>query len=217
MGYKRQIGWAVAIASFLGFYGSLQLLPRLLDASDGGVVFRECALILCSAAWLAFLARRGLLQHLALGLTRPRVSDVGWGVAAFFTSLVLSVSATFALGALDLEVQSGAALDAIAARPKWIIVLIALTAAISEEAVLRSAIIAAVESATGRTMVAIVVAAAGFAALHIPVYGFEKGLLTIPSALFMCSFFAWRRSLTANIIAHALLDLLGISGFLSGG
>lgn len=217
MGHKRQIGWAVAAASLLGFYGSLQLLPSLLDASDGGVVFRECALILGSAAWLVFLAKRGLLQHRALGLTRPRVSDVGWGVAAGFTSLVLSVSSTFALNALGIEVDSGAALDAIAARPKWIIILIALTAAISEEAVLRSAIIAGVESATGRTVIAIVVAAACFAALHIPVYGFEKGLLTIPSALFMASFFAWRRSLTANILAHSLLDLLAVSGLLFWG
>lgn len=214
MEHKRQIGWAVAVASLLGFYGSLQLLPSLLDASDSGVVFRECTLILGSAGWLVLVTKRSLLQHRAFGLKRPQVSDVGWGVAATFTSLVLSVSATFALSAVGIKVQSGAALDAIAARPKWIIILIALTAAISEEAVLRSAIIAAVESATGRTMVAIVVAAASFAALHIPVYGFEKGLLTIPSAVFMCSFFAWRRSLTSNIIAHSLLDLLAVSGFL---
>jgi membrane protease YdiL (CAAX protease family) len=184
----------------------IRLLPSLLTASDMGVLFREMALIVATLGWLSLLVRRHRFSAAALGLVRPKPSDLGWGVAAAVLTLMISVSMSLILSRLHVEVDSRTAMKSLAARPSWLLLLIVLTATISEEAVFRAAMIPAVEAASGSTIVAMLISASIFAALHLGTYGAAKILVVFLPGLLMAGLFAWRRSLTLCIIAHALVD-----------
>ena len=81
----------------VGLYILIRVLPSLLTASTNAIVFRELALIMASLAWLIWLARHSPLSAGAMGLVRPKLGDLGWGIAATLATLVISVSASMFL------------------------------------------------------------------------------------------------------------------------
>ena len=214
MKHERLICWGIGIGSPLALYALVRLLPSLLTASDDGVILREIVLIVASASWLALLTRNSPLSAKTIGLTRPKIGDLGWGVIAALAILVTSVSAALMFQHLGVQIDGSTVIGSLAARPSWLIFLIALTAAISEEVVFRAICIPAIEKASNSKLVAVIVSTIVFAIPHMTAYGVEKVLITLVPGLAFASLFVWRRSLAVCVIAHFLVDVVALAGLI---
>lgn len=202
---------AIALFSFAGFFALIRLFPSLMQATDTIVVVRMVAQIGASVALLVILARGPLANAAAMGVRRPGLSTLGWGLAAFLLSA--AVSAAFVYGSVYLGLgQNNKTLAALASRPVPIILLIALAAAISEEIIFRSILISHLEAATGRTWIAAALSLAAFAGMHASGWGAGQVLFVAVPGLVLTLFFLWKRNLLICIIAHFLTDALGLLG-----
>lgn len=213
---ERLALWSVGLATPLAFLALVRLLPSPLNASTAGVVTREVVLIVVSAGWLALLAK-GFLTASALGLGRPRWRDLGWGGAAAVLTILLSVTVAVILRRFGVDVGGENAVKALASRPSWLILLIALTAAFTEEVVFRAVLIPCIVSASGRAWIAILVSAIYFAVPHATAYGSAKIFVALVPGFVMAGLFVWRRSLAACVVAHSLIDIVGLAGLLFAG
>jgi len=50
-----------------------------------------------------------------------------------------------------------------------------------------------------------------FAYAHVPLWGFAVSTVLVVPGICATAFYAWRRDLAANVIAHVATDLLGIA------
>lgn len=128
--------------------------------------------------------------------------------------MVLAVAASMVLAEGGLKVRNETVAGSLASRPAELIAMIAVGAAISEEAVFRAAMIPAIRTATGSTSSAIVASTLIFALLHLG-YGVAKLPITFVSALVFAGLFVWRRSLFSCVVGHALNNLVRVTGLLA--
>ncbi|RYE96217.1 MAG: CPBP family intramembrane metalloprotease [Oxalobacteraceae bacterium] len=207
----RMVCWAIGLGSPVGLYLLIRLLPNGLTASDVQVLVRQVALIAIPIVWLAWLATRSPLSPTAIGLARPRWSDLGWGAGAALTGIALAVATSMVLAAWGFTVVANEQVyGSLATRPTWLILMIVVGAVISEEAVFRATVIPAIEAASGSTVLAIAVSTTAFALPHIS-YGIAKLPITFAGGLVLAGVFVWRRSLFTTVIAHTVNNLVPLS------
>ncbi len=201
--------WATAILAFFGLMGLIRLLPSLLTASTGGVLVREAAL-----AGAALLLVLGLLWGArepasGLGLVRPKASTLGFAVLGFALAMLISAGAAYVASRAGMDVGQSV-LARLGTRPVWLLLLIALTAAISEEIVFRGVMLTRIEAASGSTWLAALVSLAAFAGAHAPRWGVAYVALAALPGLVLTLFYLWRRDLIACILTHFLIDAAGL-------
>lgn len=217
VGAHRLTALAVGLGSPLAYYLLIRLLPDLRTAGHLAALLRNGVLITASAAWLAWVWYRRLLSGAALGLRWPRFADLGWGSAAAVASVVAGVSTSMSLFQLGFEVENGLAVTTLASWPAWLVLLMVVTAATTEEVAFRSLLIAGVEGATGSRTLAFVLSIAAFALAHWSGFGAVKMAVLVTSGVAVPALFLLRRSLAACIFAHLVVDLLATSPFLFAG
>jgi membrane protease YdiL (CAAX protease family) len=201
--------WLIAIAVPFAFLGSLRVLPSLLAASTRGVVLREAALIGASLLALGLLARVRTVTPAALGLRRFRAATIGWGLACGVMTIAASVVMLSVMQRYGLR-QNPAMLAALGARPAWLLVLMALTAAISEEVVFRAVMIPHVAAASRSTALGVSVSLAAFALAHAAGWGWAQVLFAAVPGAVLTAFFLWRRDLWVCVTGHFLTDMIGL-------
>lgn len=201
--------WLIAIGVLLAFLASLRVLPSLLAADTWGVVLREMVLIGASLLALALIARARTVTPAALGLTRFRPSSVIWGLACGVMTIAASVVMLSVMQRFGLR-QNPAMLAALGARPAWLLVIMALTAAISEEVVFRAVMIPHVAAASGSTALGVVVSLAAFALAHAAGWGWAQVLFAAVPGAVLILFFLWRRDLSVCVTGHFLTDMIGL-------
>nr|WP_255500647.1 CPBP family intramembrane glutamic endopeptidase [Caulobacter sp. 17J80-11] len=92
--------------------------------------------------------------------------------------------------------------------PFWARAVTVLVAAVCEEVLFRGYAVTRVRGLTGSPVLAFLIPAAAFTALHLPGWGPAHLLFVAPGAALLTLWFQWRRDLWGNILAHFLVDAI---------
>lgn len=199
---------SVAALVIGGFEATVLTLPHLSVASTNMVLLRSAMLIGGSVAAILWLVQAGPIPAAIMGWKRPTGGTLGWGSLCLFVTFAVSGIMLSSMQALGIK-QNAAVLAAITSRPAWLMALIALAAAISEEIVFRGILLNYIASATGRIWLGAVVSLAVFALAHLNGWGWNQVLFAGTVGLVPTLFFLWKRDLGLCIFAHFVTDFLG--------
>ena len=178
-------------------------------AGDGATALGQAAL--CGLVLLVLLVLRfGEGAPLsAIGLVRPTVRSVAWGLGigvGVFAALAVVVIALSRIGLFDNEKASAVVLD----WPLPFRIAVAAAAGVIEEILYRGYAIERLTALIGRRWVAAVLALAAFALAHVPFWGWAGIATPLLGGAFFTAIYLWRRDLVACIVAHSTIDLIGI-------
>ena len=98
----------------------------------------------------------------------------------------------------------------ITALPGWFRVFAVVTAGITEEALFRGYVVERLAMLIGSYWVAGVISLAVFALVHLPLWGPGPVLTFVGTGGMLTAFFVRRRDLLANIVAHVIVDGIGL-------
>jgi membrane protease YdiL (CAAX protease family) len=123
-----------------------------------------------------------------------------WGVAP----LSLRVMTTLRLGGFEAGLASFATL------PLWLKVVAVLGGGVVEETLFRGFAVERLAEASGSYLLAGALTLAFFALLHLPMWGWGPVLAFSISGAVLTAFYVWRQDLLANIVAHTIVDTMGL-------
>ena len=146
----------------------------------------------------------------SIGLGPLHVSSVAWGLGLAVVMIVV-VMPSLAWG---LRVAGIAGFDAGMARilvlPVWIRIIAVITAGVVEDTLYIGYAFTRLTHLTGRRWLAGTIAVVVIAFLHFPHWGWGPVLAYFVAVGLSVGFFAWRRDLVANIVAHVIVDGMGL-------
>jgi membrane protease YdiL (CAAX protease family) len=142
----------------------------------------------------------------SIGLRPPRWSSLGWGLLlAAVTIYIVMPSLTWALKEAGIR-GFDAGMAKVLVLPVWFRVLAVVTAGIVEDTLFVGYAFTRLARITGNLWLAGIVAVAVFSLLHLPSWGVGPVLTYFVAVGLAMGFFAWRRDLLANIVAHTAVD-----------
>jgi membrane protease YdiL (CAAX protease family) len=146
----------------------------------------------------------------SMGLRPLRWSSPAWGLGlATVTSLAVMPSLTWALRAAGIP-GFEAGMAKILVLPVWFRIIAVVTAGIVEDTLFVGYAFTRLTRITDSQWLAGVIAGAAFSLLHLPNWGVGPVLTYFVAVGLAMSFFAWRRDLLANIVAHTIVDGMGL-------
>ena len=146
----------------------------------------------------------------SIGLRRPTWKTFAFGIGtAVFTLLAVGLTIQFIFSALHLT-QNQEALKQIAGLPLWYKVLLVTRAAVGEELLFRGYGIERIEELTGSKLLAGLVTLVLFTFGHLSYWGAAQLIVAGLAGLVLTILYLWRRDLGANIVAHWVIDGVGI-------
>lgn len=208
--------WPTWLGLALTFGGPLLLVTpaqRLLGPPDR---LRTRALeqlamwVLLAAVLFVVLALEGRTLA-SIGLRPFHWTSLAWGLAlaAVLMRLVAPLG-SWMIGTLRLAgFERG--LAAFAALPLWLKVVAVLAGGIVEETLFRGFAIERIAEASGSYLVAAALTLVFFALIHLPMWGWGPVLSFSISGAVLTAFYVWRQDLLANIVAHTIVDAMGLS------
>ena len=146
----------------------------------------------------------------SIGLRRPTGWTLLFGVAFALVLFALDPLSDLLIRVLHLQQQGGSAEHAIVVMPYWYKVLLVTRAALAEEVVFRGYAIERIEELTGSRTLAVAVSVAAFTAAHAAYWGWASLLGVAIAGLALALFYLWRRDLVACMIAHFIVDAVGL-------
>lgn len=191
-------GLAVAL---LGQYALAAVLRPVLAQ-------REAWLLLAiGPQWIATVALVGFVLGVerrplaSIGIKRPRWSDLPLGLAGAAAGL-LTLLATVPLGSALGVVSDEGALASILQFPPWAVVLIAITAAVTEEVRFRAYPIERIAEVTGSVWAAAAFSLVAFVLLHVPLWGVGHVITISGLSLVLTVLYVRYRRLGPVVVAH---------------
>jgi membrane protease YdiL (CAAX protease family) len=146
----------------------------------------------------------------SIGLRPFRWSSPGWGLLlAAIMIVVVMPSLAWALratGTAGFEAGMARAL----VLPAWFRIIAVVTAGIVEDTLFVGYAFTRLTRITGSQWLAGIIAVAVFSLLHLPNWGVGPVLTYFIAVGLGMGFFAWRRDLLANIVAHTIVDGWGL-------
>lgn len=165
------------------------------------VLVREACFFLCAAA-LLFLVRRGEglpLRTIGIG-TSPLWKSLLWGIVTAVACLVPAAGLAMLTG-----YGHGAASQAFAKLPLWVISIVVVRAGVIEELFYRGYAIECLQSLGFGRLVSWGVPLVIFSVAHWP-GGAANILIAFVLGGILTAFYLWRRDLVANMFGHFLVD-----------
>jgi uncharacterized protein len=221
-GLPTTIGLIVALAGPFGV--QFVLAPLILQS---GVDATTAVLLSQSMLWLV----AGTVIAITRGWERKPWSWLGlrpitWPAALL--ACVFGVVLVFAVAALTVAVNrlmppsDGGTVQSVAtSAPAWLLLVLVLTASVTEELLFRAYLIERLARLTGQLWPGALLSLAAFVAFHLEGWnlGHVVGVV-LPLGAVMTGLYLWRRNLIFMIITHFFLDLpivliaLGVLPFL---
>lgn len=165
----------------------------------------QWSLAILLVALVVFGERRPLSS---LGLRRPTLSTVGWGLLTGLILLLALGAAQAAMKAAGVEVKSqGVDFGAL---PVWAVVALALRAGIVEEIVFRGFLIERIQWLSGKAWIGALVSFVFFVVIHLKSWSVGHLLFVAVAGGILTVLYVRRRDLGANIIAHVSTDVVGL-------
>lgn len=206
--------WGELLAVIMAIAGLeliIKILPALTTAPLGMVLLREGLLIGGSIAIMLWLLRAGPVSAATMGWQRPGWRTLGYGLLCALALALVSVAMIAAMRTIGVA-QNQEVLAAMGARPIWMLLLIAMTAAISEEIIFRGVALNYLTIASGSQWIGAIGSIALFALVHLSGWGWSQvAFAAVPGAV-LTLFFLWKRDLGVCMIGHFLIDAIGLLG-----
>ena len=145
----------------------------------------------------------------SIGLRPFHWSSLAWGLALAAAMIyVVMPSLAWALRVADVEgFEPGMA--KVLVLPLWLRIVSVVTAAVVEDALFVGYAFTRLTRLTGSSWLAGAIAVVVFSFLHFPHWGIGPALSYFVAIGMGMGFFAWRRDLAANILAHMIVDGMG--------
>jgi uncharacterized protein len=138
-------------------------------------------------------------------------SSIGWGlVYVAFAMIVVMPAREWVRRALGLP-GFAAGMDKILGLPIWFRFFLAITAGIVEDALFLGFTLTRLASATRSLWIAAAITVVATAAVHIPAWGIGPSVSFLVGGVPTVAFFIWRRDLLTMMVAHAVIDAIGIA------
>jgi membrane protease YdiL (CAAX protease family) len=164
--------------------------------------------VLAAVVWIVLAWERRPLG--SIGVRPFAWSSVAWGLglAAVLMWVVTPLSLRL-LGALRLAgFESGIA--SFAALPLALKLFAVLGAGVVEETLYRGYALERLAEASGSWLLAGALTLACFALIHLPMWGWGPVLTLFVSGAVLTAFYVWRQDLLANVVAHVVVDAMGL-------
>lgn len=207
----------------LGILATLLLAlggPPLLAIVAGRVLDDTSGLTARLAFDLVMWVLLGLILSIVVGVERQPLASIGLrrpGWSTVFYGLLLAAGMSFVLvpAMIWLVGKSGLpgydrGLRHLLPLPAWYRAFLAVTAGVVEEPLYRGYAVERLASLTGSYWLggALAVVASGLA--HIPTWGPGPALVALAAAGLATLFYLWKRDLVALMIAHVIVDAVGL-------
>ena len=163
-------------------------------------------LVAATLGYVAFVEKRPLAS---IGWRRPKIRDLLIGLA-FAITTIAGLAAVYLLVLPLLHVDQTPAFDTLTAAPAWWLAISVLRAGVSEEVLFRGYPIERLEEWTGNRVVAALLPLALFALAHVGPWGWAHIIVAGFGGAMFTWLYVWRRNLWVNIIAHVLVDGIGL-------
>jgi membrane protease YdiL (CAAX protease family) len=164
------------------------------------------ALVVATLAYVVVVEKRPLTS---IGLRKPGVVDAFIGLA-FAVAIIAGLAALYLLVLPVLHLDETQAFDTLAATPVWWLAISVVRAGVSEEILFRGYPIERLQELTGNGFVAAILPLVLFSLAHVGPWGWTHLLIAgFGGAMFTVLYF-WRRNLWVNIVAHILVDGIGL-------
>ncbi len=187
----------------------MQKLYVLAGSGAASVFVAQSTMWLVLAAALACHVFGDRLPLSAVGLVRPRVGSILFGLAIGVSVYLVLYAIAFVLwknGLFDAKAPA----SEIMHWPLWLRLFMLTTAGIVEEALYRGFAIERLTALTGRRWLAALIALAAFIAAHLPFWGLGGVATPLVGGGFFTLVYLWRRDLIACMVAHLAVDSVGL-------
>jgi membrane protease YdiL (CAAX protease family) len=142
----------------------------------------------------------------SIGLERPTAMDVGWGMAAFVVGVLAFGVTRPIVQSLGLD-ATGGGIETLASLPLSVVVVIAITAGVTEEVLYRGYPIERLTELTGDVRVGAGLTLVVFTVAHVPFWGVGGALQIGAWTVVVTVLYVRRRNLVACILMHVCNDL----------
>ncbi len=146
-----------------------------------------------------------------LGLRRPSLKSLGVGLLGTALAFALAIAAKVALSGFSQPEDDRAAVATMIHGSLGYAALMALGAGLVEEVLFRGLLIAEVTRLTGRRVLSAILSGLAFVLAHGLTFNWVQLAMAAMATIALTAIFLWRRDLTANVIAHALIDLVSFA------
>ena len=189
--------------------GPMQKLYIMAGSGLASVAVAQSTMWFVLAAALACHVFGDRLPLLAVGLVRPRIGSILFGLAIGASVYIGLYAIAFVLwknGLFDAKAPAGQILQ----WPLWLRLFMLITAGVVEEALFRGFAIERLTALTGKRWLAATIALAAFVAAHVPFWGAGAIATPIVGGGFFTLVYLWRRDLIACMVAHLAVDSVGL-------
>ena len=146
----------------------------------------------------------------SIGLKSPGWPTLLWSLALVFViTFVLSPAITQWLDRIGLAGYERGLVQ-LFRYPASYRVFLAITAGVVEEALYRGYAVDRLSRLTGSSWMGGSIALFAFSLAHLPFWGIGPAVVSLAGGGIMTLFFVWKRDLAANMIAHAIGDIVGL-------
>ncbi|MGI8432988.1 MAG: CPBP family intramembrane glutamic endopeptidase [Chthoniobacterales bacterium] len=173
---------------------------------------KESLVWLCALALLVIIWRGEHLPLSSIGVAATRwKQSLCWGfILALICGLVATALSLLANAFFPVSHASGAPdLAVLQSLPLWLVSLIVLRAGVVEEFFYRGYAIERLQSLGLKRLWAAAIPLAIFAGAHFPL-GWPNVFVALALGAVLTASYLWRRDLVANMIAHCLVDFVGV-------
>lgn len=203
--------------------GTVAALSLIVAYSALPLLGPESSTVSSVAMWWSDLFKWGIMALLLLvvvlwegrglrsvGLRRPRLTEIGVGLAAGAGCLLLLEGVeTFVFEPAGWSV-TGSAVGSLQSLSAIQRVSVVASAAVAEEFLYRGVLMERVEELTGRAWPAVAATVVLFVAGHMALFGPATNVAQTLVTLLLAGLYLWRRDLTAPIVVHAVIDGWGL-------
>jgi membrane protease YdiL (CAAX protease family) len=156
--------------------------------------------------WVVYAERRPLTS---IGFHRLRRGDVLAALAAAVV-MVAGLAAIYYVVFPLIHFTEQSKMNQLLATPVWWRAISVVRAGVSEEVLFRGYAIERLHELTGNRRLAAVISGVLFAWAHVGPWGWGHLLLAGYGAILLTALYFWRGNLWANILAHTIVDGVGV-------
>ena len=195
------------VALFSGPLVSALFAVLRIPLTAQNVLFQTAILFACAALLLFIIRRKERLGWDSVGLQRPPLGNTAIWVVVTFVGVLVALAMAFALIKLFHLPVGSMDSQALAALPKWVLLVAIIRAGFIEELFCRGYAIERLQSLTGSLILAAGIPLFIFAVLHYR-QGWAGIIVALLTGAVLTAVYIYKRSLWVTIAVHFVVDFI---------
>jgi membrane protease YdiL (CAAX protease family) len=192
---------------FLGATGGRAVYRPADSVTAQNVLFQTAILFACAAFLLFIIRRKERLGWDSVGLQRPPLGNTAIWVVVTFVAVLVALAMAFALIKLFHLPVGSMDSQALAALPKWVLLVAIIRAGFIEELFCRGYAIERLQSLTGSLIPAAGIPLFIFAVLHYR-QGWASIIVALLTGAVLTAVYIYKRNLWVTITVHFVVDFI---------